>query len=211
MARRPLARPRGFREPAHSYPAPTQRRPLDQQCRIRRLVILMKYDRAFPIFSPKAILTAVNFIKKERPDLWESWKKLEESSEEEFYRKTFAEIAALIRSLNMTKTLSERTVLMLKIRKVLRSELSLPIVETRFTKEQISRSVDHIKKSRPDLWEAWKVYEKNGQTFQEIRGALEALLKEMKITTYSSQMTDLITAIRHVVLVDAGVWKPDEI
>jgi hypothetical protein len=114
-------------------------------------------------------------------------------------------------ALSIQMARSEQTELMLKIRKVLRSELSLPIVETRFTKEQISQSFDHINKSRPDLWEAWKVYEKNGQTFQEIRGALEALLKEMKITTYSTQMTDLITAIRHVVLVDVGVWKPDEI
>jgi RNA polymerase-interacting CarD/CdnL/TRCF family regulator len=130
----------------------------------------VKYTKALPIFSPKAITTLINFIKKERPDLWESWRKLEDSSEEELYLKTVQEIAVLTRSLNMTKTLSEETALLRRLRNILRSELSLPTGKTNFTKEQISRSTDHIKRLRPDLWESWKTYEKNGESFQQIRG-----------------------------------------
>jgi hypothetical protein len=171
----------------------------------------MKYKTALPIFSPKAISTAVKFIKNERPDLWELWKNLEGSYEEDHYRKTFEEIRILTRSLNMTPTLVDETFLMRTIRKVLRSELSLPTGDSSFTKEQIAQAVGHIKDSRPELWEAWKIYEKNGQSFQPIRGELAALLEEMKMTKYGFEIQNLIDAIRHVVFVDAGIWQPDEI
>jgi hypothetical protein len=87
----------------------------------------------------------------------------------------------------------------------------LPTVNTSFTKEQISNSVSHIKKSRPELWETWKGYEKNGQSYQPIRTEIVSLLQEMEIAKNGVQMQSLLTAIRHVALVDSGIWESDEI
>jgi hypothetical protein len=171
----------------------------------------MQDSKALPIFSPKKISTVVNFIKKERPDLWDLWKSLEESDNEDLYRKTVNEIIDLIRPQSWTKTLNERTELMWSVRNVLRSERSLPIVNTSFTKEKIASSVSYIKKSRPELWETWKNYEKNDQSYQPIRTEIIDLLQEMEIAKNSLEMQSLLTVIRHVVLADSGIWEPDEI
>ncbi len=64
----------------------------------------MQESKALPIFSPKKISTVVNFIKKERPDLWDSWKNLEDSSNEDLYRSTVNEIIDLIRPQNWTRS-----------------------------------------------------------------------------------------------------------
>jgi hypothetical protein len=171
----------------------------------------MEYTKALPIFSPKAVTTLINFIKKERPGLWELWMKLEDSSEEELYQKTVQEIRVLTRSLNMTKTLSEETALLRRLRNIIRSERSLPTGKTNFTKEQVLRSRDHIKQLRPDLWEGWKVYEKNGQSFQSIKGEIVSVLEAMKMTKNMLETQHLIDELRYVVFVEAGIWQPDEI
>lgn len=170
----------------------------------------MQESKALPIFSQKKILTVVNFIKKERPDLWVSWKTLEDSSREDLYRKTVNEILDLIRPQNWTKTLSETTALMWSVRKALRAELGLPVVPS-FTKEQITKAVNLIKEVRPDLWEVWKTHEKNSESYQPIRKELVKVIQKLKIAKYDVEMQSLITGVRMVVLVEAGVWTADEI
>jgi hypothetical protein len=99
---------------------------------------------------------------------------------------------------------------MWSVRKALRAELGLP-VEPSFAKEQITAAVILIREVRPNLWEVWKTYEKNNENYQPIRKELVDVIQKLKITKNDVEMQSLITGVRMVVLVEAGVWTADEI
>jgi hypothetical protein len=167
-------------------------------------------QKAQPIFSPKQISNAVELIKKEGPELWSLWKELEDGPEDSRSKELMSGIRRILKTLNITKDLHEMTALTWGVHLRLRAELGL-WAGKQLNSDQIHIAVDLIKIGNPDLWNQWKEYERNGESYQKIRPVLVNLLQHLSITKGPVEIQALITAVRMAVLVDAGIWSVDEI
>ena len=170
----------------------------------------MPISKAQPIFSPKQISNAVELIKKEGPELWILWKELEDGPEDSRSKELMSGIRRILKTLNITKDLHEMTSLTWEVHLRLRAELGL-WAGKQLNSDQIHAAVDSIKIGNPDLWNQWKEYERNGESYQEIRPVLVNLLQHLSITKGPVEIQALITAVRMAVLVDVGIWSVDEI
>jgi hypothetical protein len=170
----------------------------------------MQNSKARPIYSPKQISTAVELIKKERPELWDLWKELEDGPEDDRSEELMSGIRKILKTLNITKNLSETTDLMWGVHLRLRAELGL-WAGTQLNAEQISAAVDSIKRGNPDLWSQWKACEINGESYQKIKPILVNIIQNLNISKNRIEMQAIIRAVRMAVLVDAGIWSADEI
>jgi len=170
----------------------------------------MENSKAQPIFSPKKISEMVDLIKRERPDLWELWKELEESDSEDRYREMVDEVRRLIKFNNITNNLVETSALLRSLRRLIRSELGFG-AGVQFEKEKIFEAAELIKTTRPDLWEQWKNYERTGKSYIPIRKSLSDILEKFLSETNSVKIQGMLNLLRHLVLVESGVWSPDEI
>jgi hypothetical protein len=170
----------------------------------------MKNSKAQPIFSPKKISEMVDLIKRERPDLWKLWKELEDSESEDRYREMVDEVRKLIKSANITNDLVETSALLRSIRRLIRLELGF-FSGVQYEKEKVFEAAELIKATRPDLWEQWKGYERNGQSYVPIRKNLLEILEKFLSETNSVKIQGMLNLLRHLVLVESGVWSRDDI
>ncbi|HTV26309.1 MAG TPA: hypothetical protein VMF32_00830 [Xanthobacteraceae bacterium] len=158
---------------------------------------------ATPIFSRKQLAVAIEALKNIQPNLWEQWKEVEISKDEDQHKCVAYQIYNIIIQLKIANTLNGVTSIFRTLRTMMRAEAGLWIVGT-FTASEIHGITNFIKSARPDLWKRWRILEKRRESFFEIQPALMLLLREAAPERSDSDLLSLLHAeIRREIRKDA--------